>query len=114
MKSGDIRDEIISVIDEQRAGIVVMGTHGRGLFSRLLIGSVTQGIVRKVSVPFLTVCRASQPLAFNRILFSTDCSESSKHAFDFVLEFAHRMQSEVTVFHVLEPVAVTYGGAVMA
>ena len=114
IKSGDIQDEIISVIDEQGAGIVVMGTHGRGLFSRLLVGSVTQGILRKVSVPILTVCGAIQPLAFGRILFATDCSESSKHSFDFVLEFAHRMQSEVTVLHVLEPVAVIYGGAEMA
>src|ERR1700746_526683 len=95
-------------------GIAVMGTHGRGLFSRLLVRSIPQGILRKVSVPILTVCGATQPLAFNRILFATDCSESSKHAFDFVLEFTHKMQSEVAVMHVLEPVAVTYGGAVMA
>jgi nucleotide-binding universal stress UspA family protein len=114
IKSGDIEDEIISVIDKQRAGIVVMGTHGRGLFSRFLIGSVTQGILRKVPVPILTVCRATQPLAFSRILFATDCSESSKHAFDFVLKFAHDIGSEVTVLNVLEPVAVTYGGAEMA
>jgi nucleotide-binding universal stress UspA family protein len=114
IRSGDIKDEILSVIDEQHADIAVMGTHGRGLFGRWLIGSVTQGILRKVSMPILTVCRATQPLAFNRVVFATDCSESSEHAFDFVLECAHRMRSVVTLVHVLEPVAVTYGGEKMA
>src|SRR5690349_19920617 len=59
IKSGDIKDKILSVIDEQHADIVVMGTHGRGLFGRWLIGSVTEGILRKVSIPILTVCRAT-------------------------------------------------------
>jgi nucleotide-binding universal stress UspA family protein len=114
MKSGDIKDEIASVIDEQHADIAVMGTHGRGLFSRWLIGSVTEGILRKVSIPILTVCHATRPLAFNRILFATDCTESSKRAFDFVLEMACSMGSQVTLLHALDPVAVTYGGAEMA
>ena len=114
IKSGDIEEEIAAVVNEQHAGIAVMGTHGRGLFGRLLIGSVTQAMLRKMPIPILTVCRATDPLNFKQVLFATDCSESSKHAFDFVLEWAHRMGSEVTLLHVLEPVAVTYGGEEMA
>jgi nucleotide-binding universal stress UspA family protein len=34
IKSGNIKKEIATVIREQHADIVVMGTHGRGLFGR--------------------------------------------------------------------------------
>jgi nucleotide-binding universal stress UspA family protein len=113
LKAGDIKDQIAAVIEETHADIAVMGTHGRGLFSRWLIGSITEGMLRNVPIPILTV-RAIQPVGFNRILFGTDCSESSKRAFDFVLEFARQLQARVVLLHVLEPVAVTYGGAEMA
>jgi len=38
IKSGDIKDEILSTIAEQQADMTVMGTHGRGFFGRFLIG----------------------------------------------------------------------------
>ena len=88
IKSGDTRDEIVSTIGERRADIVVMGTHGRGLFGRWLIGSITQGILRKVSIPILTVCKATRPMSLNRILFATDLCEASRHGFGHVLELA--------------------------
>ena len=55
---------IETAVREQHADIVVMGTHGRGLFGRWLIGSVTQSLLRKLDVPILTVCHASRPLWF--------------------------------------------------
>ena len=114
MKSGEVKDEIFRTIADQHADVVVMGTHGRGLFGRWLIGSVTEAMLRKVSIPILTVCRSMQPLSFNRILFATDLSESSKRKFGFVLDLARTLRSDVTLLHVLEPVSVTYGGGEMA
>lgn len=35
--------------------LVVMGTHGRGGIDRLLLGSVTERVVRRAQVPVLTV-----------------------------------------------------------
>ena len=113
IKSGDIKDEISSAIREQHADIAVMGTHGRGLFGRWLIGSVTETILRKVSVPILTVCRATRSLTFNRILFATDLSESSKQGFGFALEMARMMRSDVVLVHALDKMGLTYGGSEM-
>ena len=110
IKSGDTRDEIVSTIGERRADIVVMGTHGRGLFGRWLIGSITQGILRKVSIPILTVCKATRPMSLNRILFATDLCEASRHGFGHVLELAQMMRSEVVVVHATESRAVLKHG----
>jgi nucleotide-binding universal stress UspA family protein len=90
-----------------------MGTHGRGLFGRWFIGSITQGILRKVSIPILTVCRATGPIAFKRILFAADLSEASRQGFGFALELARMMRSDIVVLHALETVSLTYGGGEM-
>jgi nucleotide-binding universal stress UspA family protein len=113
IKSGDIKDEIVSTIGEQRADIAVMGTHGRGFFGRLVIGSITEGILRRTTIPVLTVSRATKPLTFGRILFATDLSESSRCGFRFALDVAQTMGSDVLILHALERVCLTYGGGEM-
>jgi len=111
IKSGDIKKEISAVIREQHADIVVMGTHGRGLFGRWVIGSIAEALLRKISIPVLTVCRATRPLTFKRILFATDLSESAKQGFDFALELASTMRSDLVILHAMDQTALSYGGA---
>jgi nucleotide-binding universal stress UspA family protein len=48
-------DRILHYIDEHDIDLVVMGTHGRGMMGHLLLGSVAERVVRKSSVPVLTV-----------------------------------------------------------
>jgi nucleotide-binding universal stress UspA family protein len=114
IRVGDIKDEIAAVIREERADILVMGTHGRGLFGRWIIGSITESILRKTSIPVLTVCRATRPLELNRILFATDLSQSAKQGFDFALELAGRLRSEMVILHAIDQSGLTYGGPEMA
>jgi len=52
-------ERIASVIDHEalnwKADLIVIGTHGRSGLSRLLLGSVAEGVVRGASVPVLLV-----------------------------------------------------------
>lgn len=52
-------ERIASVIDGEalnwKADLIVIGTHGRSGLSRLLLGSVAEGVVRGASVPVLLV-----------------------------------------------------------
>ena len=49
--AGVIDDEALS----WKADLIVIGTHGRSGLSRLLLGSVAEGVVRGASVPVLLV-----------------------------------------------------------
>jgi nucleotide-binding universal stress UspA family protein len=99
---GDISSTIEMAVHQQHADIVVMGTHGRGLMGRWLIGSVTQSLLRKIDVPILTVCHATGPLSFKRILFATDFSEGSAEGLDFTMDLAATLNSELVVAHVID------------
>ncbi len=46
---------IVQTASSDRCDLVVMGTHGRGGIDRLLLGSVTERVVRSSPVPVLTV-----------------------------------------------------------
>jgi nucleotide-binding universal stress UspA family protein len=47
--------EILRFIQEQKADLVVLGTHGHGAFKRALIGSVAASVARSASCPVLLV-----------------------------------------------------------
>ena len=48
-------DAILKAIAERQVSLVVMGTHGRRGLSRLIMGSITAGVLRRSSVPLLTI-----------------------------------------------------------
>jgi len=47
--------EIVASATEERADLVVMGTHGRGGLGRFLLGSVADRVIRLAPCPVLTV-----------------------------------------------------------
>jgi nucleotide-binding universal stress UspA family protein len=48
-------DAIIDAAKRAKASLVVLGTHGRNAFEKLLIGSTAERVVRLCPVPVLTV-----------------------------------------------------------
>jgi nucleotide-binding universal stress UspA family protein len=55
LRQGSAATEIVAAAGDMRAGLVVMGTHGRRGLSRLLLGSVAEKVVRTAPCPVLTV-----------------------------------------------------------
>jgi nucleotide-binding universal stress UspA family protein len=111
VRAGNIEEEISAAIREQKADIVVMGTHGRGLLGRAFIGSVTQHMLRRLPVPVLTVCRVWRPLTFDRILFATDLSEPSMEGYRALLELARATHSSISILYSVDLPALTYAAA---
>jgi nucleotide-binding universal stress UspA family protein len=52
---GLVADVIIAQARKQRAGLIVLGTHGRRGVTRLVMGSDAEGVVRRTPVPVLLV-----------------------------------------------------------
>ncbi|AUX20590.1 uncharacterized protein SOCEGT47_010620 [Sorangium cellulosum] len=59
LRDGDPSTEILAAADEEKAAMIVMGTHGRRGLSHLFLGSVAEQVIRKSDVPVLTVRAAS-------------------------------------------------------
>ena len=52
---GDVCESIAAFVKKNDIDLIVMGSHGRSGVSRLLVGSVTESVMRKASVPVLTL-----------------------------------------------------------
>jgi nucleotide-binding universal stress UspA family protein len=102
---GGVADEILAAVES--ADMLVMGTHGRSGFDRLVFGSVTERVLRKAKCPMLTIPRTSPvatavPALFHQILVAVDFSDASTLALDYALSLAEEADAHVTVFHVTE------------
>ncbi len=56
---GPTVEKILSEADRLKADMMVAGSHGRGALHHLLVGSVTEGLLRKVRCPLVVVPRPS-------------------------------------------------------
>jgi nucleotide-binding universal stress UspA family protein len=53
--TGDPGDQIVSAAEAERVDLVLVGSHGRGAVGRLLLGSVSEHVVRNAPCPVLVV-----------------------------------------------------------
>ena len=52
---GNTAEEILQAAKEIGCDLIVMGSHGRSVMGRLLLGSVAEAVMRKADCPVLTV-----------------------------------------------------------
>jgi nucleotide-binding universal stress UspA family protein len=99
VKGGDAGDEIISTAFEERADLLVMGAHGHAL---PMIGSVAKKILEALELPVLMVGQHAPAPSFDRILFATDLSASSRRGLRSALELAQVTHSNVIALHAVD------------
>jgi nucleotide-binding universal stress UspA family protein len=106
-EEGGVWEGLSGLISQRRIDLVVMGTHGREGIGKLLLGSVTESVLRRAPCPVLTIGphvevdpqRATQ---MKRILFATDFSAASQAAAPYAISLAEENQAHLDVLHVIE------------
>ena len=98
--------EIVAAAGELPADLVVMGTHGRGGFRRLVLGSVAESVLRTAPCPVLTVPPHAPdhpgPMFLKRLLCATDFSPASEAAVRYAVSLAEEAQACLLLVHVLD------------
>jgi nucleotide-binding universal stress UspA family protein len=87
------------------ADLLVMGTHGRSGFEQLLLGSVTEKVLRRASCPVLTVSQVGphprSGFLFRRILCATDLTGTSEQTLEAAISLAGENDARITLLHVI-------------
>jgi nucleotide-binding universal stress UspA family protein len=105
IESGEATRGILTAASTLPADLIVIGTHGIGGFEHLLLGSVTEKVLRRTACPVLTVpprARSTSRLPFRRVLCPVDFSDSSLAALELALSLAREGDAELTILHVFE------------
>jgi nucleotide-binding universal stress UspA family protein len=85
------------------AKAIVVGWRGHGPIGRLLLGSVSRGIVRHATCPVLVVRQRSKQV--RRLLIGIDGSDNARRAVDLVTAFPPPAGASVTLVTALEPIS---------
>lgn len=95
--------DLIAYAQTCEADLIVMGTHGRRGLNRLLVGSVTEDVMRGAPCPVLAVRedRAST-VALNALLVPLDLSEQSLEAWRYGRTLAAACDARLTLLHVTD------------
>ena len=97
--------EIVDLAEQLSAGLIVIGSRGRGGIRRALLGSVSDSVIRHAHCPVLVVRgerREEEETASTfptRILLATDGSEEASLAARTAGDIAAKTESELHVVH---------------
>ena len=107
VREGNPAGEVLNLAASVKADLVILGTHGRSGFERLLLGSVAEKVLRKASCPVMTVPRhlpdavPAGPVLYRRLLCPVDFSDSSMHALKYAVSLAQEADARLTILHVV-------------
>jgi nucleotide-binding universal stress UspA family protein len=103
---------IAKVAGEVAATLIVMGTHGHTGWSRLLLGSNAEAVVREAPCPVLTVRMTAVDTAgtpgsvkIERLLVPIDFSEFAQEALEYAAVLAKQLGAKVRLVHAMEAAA---------
>jgi nucleotide-binding universal stress UspA family protein len=113
VSQGMAPDSILSFAQAQKTDVIVMGTHGRRGYDRLMLGSVTDRVMRRAPCPVLAISKPPHESVaagkerdyvhhLSRILFCADFSENSERALNYAISATAEYDAELTLLHVLE------------
>ncbi|KUG20769.1 hypothetical protein ASZ90_009495 [hydrocarbon metagenome] len=116
-----VTTEVVSGIPaieiEERAerdgySLIVLGSHGRRLLSRVILGSTTEDVLRHATIPILivrlkiieageeTACRLAADRLFSRILYATDFSAYADRCIPCLAWMSRAEPEELAVVHI--------------
>ncbi|MHB0976645.1 MAG: universal stress protein [Candidatus Aquicultorales bacterium] len=114
LASGVPHDEILKITEADGISLIVTGTRGKGAFNELAVGSVSETIGRKATVPVMMIpYRSLSSIAgdevfemgrnvFSKVLYPTDFSDIAERTLEFIRTLDCQQLGELIVAHVVE------------
>ncbi|MGB0122695.1 MAG: universal stress protein [Silvibacterium sp.] len=107
VRHGYAADVILEEINRTQAARLIMGTHGRGKFAQIALGSVVKQLLRTVDIPIFAVgphTRASaEHITPRKILHPVSLVGNYPESVCFAIDLAQSYRAELILLHVLGP-----------
>ncbi len=104
-------ETLVETAEKYNVSLVVMGHHGHGNLTDILLGSVSSKLIHLAHLPVLLIrisvqegenCASICGNIFSNILFPTDFSETAERAMEYLAQIAVETRSPVTLLHVCD------------
>jgi nucleotide-binding universal stress UspA family protein len=108
---GNPAESILEIARTKMLDLIVMGTHGVSGYESYLMGSVTNRVLHKATVPVLVISKTTRPfineaegpvVRINRIVCPIDFDTNNSWMVGIVISFAQKYNSAITFLHVMK------------
>jgi nucleotide-binding universal stress UspA family protein len=106
--SGDPALSILAFAQHNGVDLIMMPTHGVGVFRSLLLGSVTAKVLHDARCPVWTAAHAEEqhsPAEPRTILCAVDGSDKTPALLRWAAEFSRQMGGDLRLLHVVHPIS---------
>jgi nucleotide-binding universal stress UspA family protein len=100
--TGNVASEIVAISKETKAGLIVMGTHGKDSTNDLFLGSNAYRVLTKSDIPVMTVRKGADKLGFSKIVLPVDMTTHSRQKVDSAIHLADKFASHIYVLGLLD------------
>jgi len=105
--TGDPADSISAQAARQNVDVIMMPTHGKGVFRRLLLGSVTAKVLHDCPIPVWTTAHSERfPVPrqreIRRILCAMDTGRENVRVLETAADLAYEYNAAVHLVHAVE------------
>lgn len=108
---GRAPDEMVALAKEIGADLIVVGSRGLGPVRRLVLGSVSEGIVHHASCPVLVVRGGATAWPPQRVVVGDDGSETAERAVQLAAGFAKLYAAQGVLAQAFLPTVAPYSPA---
>lgn len=115
VSEGDVADSIVSFANENHIDLIMMPTHGHGLFRRLILGSVTAKIFHEATCPVWTGVHTDQMWSqmgagWHRFLCAVGANQRDVPLLKWAVQFACEQGAVLQVVHAVDPAVLVGAG----
>ncbi len=109
LEEGPVAEALERIVQKEKPDLLLAGTHGAHGLERLILGSVAEAILRKVSCPVLTLgpaCTelAEKKVALRTILYASLLQHPSPSALRYVASLARATHVQIDLVHAIEEI----------
>jgi nucleotide-binding universal stress UspA family protein len=97
VSTGSITSEIVSMCEENKIDLIVMGTQGSNSKSDLFLGSNAYRLITKSEIPVMTVKELSTKKGYANILLPIDLSDHTRQKVDYAVSLAKAFKGKIIV-----------------
>jgi nucleotide-binding universal stress UspA family protein len=97
VSTGNVSLEVVKICEEEKCGLVVMGTQGYSALEMIFIGSNTMKVLGASKVPVMSVRTPESENGYRNIVLPLDSSTHSRQKVNLAIELCHDFGSQLHV-----------------
>ena len=91
---------ILSIINEFKPQLVVVGTKGKSRLKEVILGSTTKALVKHSPIPVMAIPEDASQKDFDKVLYASDLREDDVQALSKLVQLVEPYQPEIQILHI--------------